>query len=134
VVPEGAERVTIDTDYSNRRGYDSTFLPELKVRLPGLPAGAKAAPLREGTAGGEEGLLDYEHFSVKINPRRRMAFFTATNIDGLTYLPIDRRTGEPKEEGAEGGETWFDDDRMDPQYTVVQDFYSANSTYFDRGH
>jgi endonuclease G len=61
-----------------------------------------------------------------------MAFVSAANIDAKRYITVDRDTGEPKV-GAEG-ESWYDDDRMDPKNTIGQDFYGAWSTYFDRGH
>lgn len=126
---EAPERLSIEKPYDNRRGYDAAFLPGVKLPLPKLPKGRKAAPLDDGGDGGE---LKYEHFSVVMNPDRRMAFFTATNVDGATYINIDRSTGLPSD--AEGGDAWFDDDRMDAKYYLGQSFYGANSTYFDRGH
>ena len=61
------------------------------------------------------------------------ALLTATNIDGATYVAIDRKTGEPAATQPEG-ETWYKDSRMSDSYFVVQDFYSAWSHLFDRGH
>jgi endonuclease G len=57
--------------------------------------------------------------------------FTATNIDGERYLTVDRTTGQVNE--AEG-EVWFKDPRISASFFLDQTFYSAWSTYFDRGH
>jgi len=66
-----------------------------------------------------------------MNKSKRIAIFTATNIDGPTYLNVDRDTGLVRE--AEG-ETWFKDPRISASFFLDQTFYSAWSTYFDRGH
>lgn len=129
-VPAAPERVRIDRDYANRRGYDAAFLPSLSVPLAGIvaPVQAQVAPLLDGST-----VLAYQHFSVVMNAARRLAVVTATNIDGSTYIPIDRDTGQPTRTDAEA-DSWFEDTRIDPVLTVTQAFYSANSTYFDRGH
>ncbi|QRM32464.1 DNA/RNA non-specific endonuclease [Microvirga sp. VF16] len=131
----GPEKVVLDRNYPNRRGYDPGFLPGYKFPLSSIvaPVQGSIAPLKPDEPNHEAGELKYQHFSVIMNADRRFAFLTATNIDGSTYIDIDRETGLPSEIGAEG-ETWYDDPRMDPSYYVGQSFYSANSTYFDRGH
>ncbi|MGJ7495169.1 DNA/RNA non-specific endonuclease [Variovorax sp. RT4R15] len=128
-----AEAVRVDTDYANRSGYDPTFIPGTAIPLPDLKGETanSLAPLRAGEADAAEGELKYEHFSVKMNRFKQMAIFTATNIDGETYLAVDRKTGEVSR--AEG-ETWFRDPRISESFFLNQDFYSAWSSYFDRGH
>ncbi|OWT71454.1 MULTISPECIES: DNA/RNA non-specific endonuclease [unclassified Achromobacter] len=64
---------------------------------------------------------------------RRLALFTATNIDGATWLAIDRKTGQPAAEQPEG-DVWYNDSRINTTYTVGQAFYSGWSHLFDRGH
>ena len=127
--PGGPERVRIDPDYRNRTGYDETFLPGQVVPLPVPGDLGVVAPLL--IPGRRAGVLDYEHFSVSLHGGRRVALYTATNIDGASYVRIDRQTGLA---AAEAGETWSDDPRVLARYTTGQAFYSANSTYFDRGH
>ncbi len=132
--PGGPERVQIDPDYGNRRGYDEAFLPGqvVPLPLPGDPIPGNpgvVAPLL--VPGRRAGVLDYEHFSLSLHRERRIALYTATNIDGASYIKIDRQTGLA---AAEAGETWSDDPRVLARYTTGQAFYSANSTYFDRGH
>ncbi|WP_052402072.1 DNA/RNA non-specific endonuclease [Muricoccus aerilatus] len=130
----GAERVSIDPDFANRSGFASGFLPGLKIGLEAMltPLQDAITPLNAATEERIPGLLDYEHFSLAMHRGRRLAILTATNIDGASYIEIDRRTGQPAQ--AEAGDRWFDDARVDPAGTVRQDFYSANSAYFDRGH
>jgi len=128
-----AEAIQIDRDYANRGGYDPKFIPGVTVPLPVAGAGlaGQVAPLRAGEADAAAGELKYEHFSVKMNKGKRMAMFTATNIDGESYLTVDRKTGQVT---AAEGETWFKDDRISASFFIDQNFYSAWSVYFDRGH
>jgi endonuclease G, mitochondrial len=128
-----SEAIRVDTDYTNRPGYSTTFIPGVEIPLPEL-TGETAnalAPLRAGEPNATKGELKYQHFSVKLNRFKQIAIFTATNIDGETYLAVDRGTGEVR---AAEGETWFRDPRVSESFFLNQDFYSAWSTYFDRGH
>jgi endonuclease G len=130
-----AEAVRIDTRYHLRRGYiDEGFIPGHTVPLPELDAqlAEQLQPLRAGERNAAQGELKYQHFSVKINRDRRMAIFTATNIDGDTYKTVDRDTGRVVSEAE--GETWYKDPRVSESSYLGQDFYSAWSAYFDRGH
>jgi endonuclease G, mitochondrial len=128
------EKLQVDTDYSNRAGYEAGFIPGVQLPLP-TPKGKLAkqiAPLRASEPNAEAGELKYEHFSVKLNKGKRMAIFTATNIDGETYLEVDRKTGRVRESAE--AESWFLDSRVSASFFLDQSFYSEWSTYFDRGH
>jgi endonuclease G len=129
----GAESVRLDQDYSNRKGYVPDFIAGFQVPLPepSDKLSKQVAPLRPQEESAASGELKYEHFSLKLNKVRRIAIFTATNIDGATYLTVDRDTGKVKD--AEG-DTWFKDPRVSASFYLDQSFYSAWSTYFDRGH
>jgi endonuclease G len=133
VLARGAEAVQVDQDYANRNGYDSSFIPGLELPLPDASRALarQIAPLRAEEPDAAAGELKYEHFSLKLNKSKRIAVFTATNIDGETYLEIDRKTGQPN---ASEGEVWFKDPRVSASFVLDQTFYSAWSTYFDRGH
>ncbi|MCP3380004.1 DNA/RNA non-specific endonuclease [Bradyrhizobium sp. CCGUVB4N] len=129
-----AEKISIDQDYSNRDGYSPQFVRGVTFPLP-TPVGKlsrQIAPLRAGEANAEAGELKYEHFSIKMNKVKKMALFTATNIDGNHFLNVDRNTGEVTD-GAEG-ETWFSDPRISASFFIDQTFYSGWSNLFDRGH
>jgi len=130
-----AEALRLDRDYSNRAGYDWRFIPGLDLPLPQPnPALARqVAPLQQGEPNPATGELKYEHFSIKMNKSKRIAVFTATNIDGGTYLEVDRGTGLVSASASEG-ETWFKDPRIGANFFLDQSFYSDWSDYFDRGH
>ena len=66
------------------------------------------------------------------NRGKRIAIFTATNIDGRTYLTVDRATGKVTNESE--GEKWFNDPRVPASAFLDQSFYGDWSRYFDRGH
>jgi endonuclease G len=129
-----AEALQIDTDYGNRKGYDARFIPGVTIPLPAPNErlSRQVAPLRAGEPHADAGELKYEHFSLKPHKSKRMAMFTATNIDGNTYLRIDRDTGEVAD-GAEG-DKWFKDPRVSNSFYLDQAFYGEWSNYFDRGH
>src|SRR3954463_4975582 len=78
----GGPGIEIDPDYATRTGYDASFLDAV-VPLPALTEqlAAQAAVNAQAT---EEPryLLPYHHFTVVLNKDRRLAFFTAVNIDG----------------------------------------------------
>ncbi len=134
VLKRAAEKLQIDADYANRSGYRADFIPGLDIPLPepNLKLANQIATLRGNMPDASEGELKYEHFSIKMNKAKRVAMFTATNIDGPTYLRVARETGLVSA-GAEG-ETWFTDPRISESFVIGQDFYSAWSLYFDRGH
>jgi endonuclease G len=132
-----AEAKRIDRDYSNRNGFDPKFVPGLEIDLAAIvdPVKKKIATLLDPAKGRAPGELIYENFSVVMHKAHRIAILTATNIDGKTYIAIDRKTGEPAEEqpGAEG-DAWYKDTRINEPLTLTNDFYSGWSHIFDRGH
>jgi endonuclease G len=133
-VRTAAEAKRLDRDYTSRKGFDESFIPGLKVPLPTITPSLRAdlAPLRATEPNANDGLLKYQNFSVKLSRSKRLAIFTATNIKGDEYLAVDRKTGRVVE-GSEG-ETWYKDPRTSETFYLGQDFYSAWSHYFDRGH
>lgn len=146
VVPSGAlahtprlraEAKRIDRDYTNRNGFDPKFVPGIKLGLGKLvkPSKAKVAALLSQGEDDSPGELAYENFSVVMDKTHRIALVTATNIDGGTYISIDRKTGraatdQPRPEG----DSWYKDTRIDEALTLTNDFYGQWSEYFDRGH
>lgn len=125
--PEGKR---LDRDYSNRNGFDNKFVSGVPVNLAKLvkPLTDRIAPLADGTALGE---LKYQNFSVIMDNQRDLALVTATNLDGDSYMRVDRKTGKVVD--AEG-ETWYKDRRISDEYYLGQTFYSGWSHKFDRGH
>ncbi len=130
------EAIKIDQNYANRPGYDPDFLSGNPVSLPSLNDAqrAEAARLLQAPTGADPYELPYQHFSIVMNAARRMAFFTAANIDGSTWIDIKRDEGESRE--AEATEKWFNDPRIPPDAQCQQDLYDAQEPkrVFDRGH
>jgi endonuclease G len=129
-----SEAVKVDLNYSTRHGYDPSFIDHVELPLPIVAHPDRAgivSPLHPNQPDFERGELKYQHFSVVVNGTKRMAMFTATNIDGETYLEVDRKTGQVT---ASEGDKWFLDPRIDAATYLGQDFYGNWSDYFDRGH
>jgi endonuclease G len=78
--------------------------------------------------------IKYHHFSIIMNAKRLMAFFTAVNIDGSKWILVDRSTGEPSVE-SEAAEVWYEDPRINSTDQCHQDLYDhQRPRTFDRGH
>jgi endonuclease G len=118
------EAVSIDPDYGNREGYDPNFLGagSKKVPLPELPSAMKGkAAINQKATGTNKYVLPYHHYSVVMNAERRLAFFTAVNIDGTIFYNIKR---EP--------DKWLFDPRLNKNQQLGNDVYKNNP--LDRGH
>ena len=105
--------------YRNVKGYDSAFLGVgHEVPLPEL-----GEVLQEDAAQTEDGetVLDYTHFSIAMSKSRKLAFYTAVNIDGSQLVDIRR-----------GNDRWYFDPRIKEEYQIGPEFYKYND--IDRGH
>jgi endonuclease G, mitochondrial len=135
-----------DADYSNRPGYDQGFLGGARIPLPSLKTRAMRADRarnKEATPGRDEFELTYQHFSVVMNGRRKLAFFTATNIDGESAKNFNRQTGEitdarapiPNDEtgGPEASERWFPERRIEDDEQTPSGFYERQTTFDSSG-
>jgi endonuclease G, mitochondrial len=114
-------RAVVDPDYSNRRGFDESFLG-LVVPLPELDSGTRRLDPGGGGPGGEGPPLAYEHFSVVMSPERKLARFVAVNIDGARTVDVG-----PREE-----DNWIFDTRIPADAQMGDWLYDDND--FDRGH
>jgi len=98
------------------RGYDPDFL-EAHVPMP--------RPRLSGCEGPESGggsrRLDYTHFSVTMNLKRRLAWVAAVNIDGAQLRRIRR-----------GRDHWRIDERIPADAQMDNTVYRHNE--LDRGH
>lgn len=135
---------TPDPQYSNRRGYNRKFLGPV-VEMPKLNGDQRtiAAKNLKAKQGDDPFEVKYQHFSVVTNGARRLAFFTAGNVDGASVVNINRTTGKvtrvesfDDSEGFEASERWFDDARIDPAQITSQKLYSSDDFrgFFQRGH
>jgi endonuclease G len=105
--------VPIDADYGNRGGFDPKFLGGVTVGLPRADGSKlKAADLLPA--------LSYQHFSVRLHRRRKLAAFTAVNISGAERY---QRTGRAED-------SW----EVDPRAAGFQTTQPAYRAPFHRGH
>ena len=99
-------------------GYEADFLGP-KVSLPTLSPLilADVAPRTDGRGH----VLEYVHFSVVMSKSRRLAYYTAVNIDGRKIKTIKR-----------DDDVWYFDPRLAREHQAGHDLYERND--LDRGH
>lgn len=74
-------------------------------------------------------ILNYRHFSIAMNRKRKMPYFTAVNMDAVKYNKLKSEIPSRKEMGSDN---WKIDPRMDKAAQLPKIFYSKND--FDLGH
>ncbi len=100
-------------------GYNECFLGEgMKVPLPSVIGDAKEKVLTIPGTG--EKVRHYTHFSIVMNKERKLAFFTASNLDGPS-LRDDIKRGK-----------WEIDEVIGAENQLGNSVYSGNS--LDKGH
>lgn len=138
-MPKASPTAAESDNLSDRRGYLPDFIPGFHVPLPQLGPGLRdsAAPLLEPIPGANPFELKYHHFSVVMNKRRRLAFFTACMIDGTTAKSIGRSSRNISDlqatdrglaeavAGLDGAEadSWSTDDRIDRSHYSGDEIY-----------
>ncbi len=118
------EAVSIDPDYSTRKGYNPGFLGAGKRRVP-LPelseALKKKAARNQQARGRDKFVLPYHHYSVVMNKKRKLAFYAAVNIDGRKRMPVKRDR-----------DRWYFDPRINRSEQAGAEIYKRNP--LDKGH
>jgi endonuclease G, mitochondrial len=125
-------------DMDSREGYREDFL-ELAdgevVPLPQLTSAGKASAARLDDGSFE---LKYHKFSIVIHKRRRLALFTAANVD---WRPQTRSINGDKPsrkelDGFTGNERedWVIDGRIPLDNQLPDYFYTKDQGAFDKGH
>jgi endonuclease G, mitochondrial len=124
-----------DEALEKRHGYDDGFLGDgLLVPVPRLLDESLAARLSDGGT-----LLRYEHFSLSMHKIRRLALFTASNVDADPA----RKRPEPGHDYSRKGltglgkndqEKWFIDPRIAPSEQLPDRFFTKDHGAFDKGH
>jgi endonuclease G, mitochondrial len=116
--------VSIDPDYADRRGYDPSFLGTgaLSVPLPTMPDELLARAVRMiGDTRPDAHVLPYHHYCVVLDGERRLARFTAVNVDGARLHDLHRET-----------DRWAFDPRIPRDRQTGEEVYAHND--LDRGH
>ncbi|WP_353981262.1 DNA/RNA non-specific endonuclease [Salinicola endophyticus] len=106
-------------DLSDRQGFAQDFLDDFTVALP-TPVGERAEDVTP-VPGRDDGRLDYTHFSLVMSRSRRLAIFTALNLDGRRLVSVPRENDD-----------WRFDPRIDPALQAGEELYARNP--LDRGH
>jgi endonuclease G, mitochondrial len=128
------EAVHIDqSTLGSRSGYKPNFIGSGKfsVPLPKIPTSlqSRVARLKSSPSKFE---LKYFNYSVVMNKARKLAFFSAVNIDGGAQQDVGKREGD----------AWLRDPRIDEDFQIGNEFYGKQKTFeadrsanpFDRGH
>lgn len=122
------EKVEIDPDWSARAGYASSFLEGgVDVPLPEIKPSLKkdvvlvAAEYRDP---GDAAVLKYHRHSLKMSSSRRLAFYSAANVDGASETRPDL--------GKRKGDKWYFDPRVPRACQIGEEAYAGNA--LDRGH
>ncbi|MBD0372332.1 MAG: DNA/RNA non-specific endonuclease [Pyrinomonadaceae bacterium] len=123
----------IDTDYDSRTGFDVNFLG-IKTPLPTVTNKTLITPMKEGGT-----IIPYEHFSLVLHKKRKLAIFTASNVDES----VKAKKPEPDKDysrkaltglGKNDIEKWVIDPRVDEEFQIPDAFYTKDNGAFDKGH
>ncbi len=119
--------------YDNREGYKADFLGPT-VALPTVADTNILSKLDNG-----DHIIPYQHFSLAVHKKRRIALFTACNVDGLPEF----RKPDPSKSytrkalsglGENDREMWFTDPRIPALHQLPDRFFNKDRTAFDKGH
>lgn len=130
---ESLKEPIIDRDYAPRKGFDEKFLG-ISTPLPTIKDAKLIAPMLDGRK-----VIPYEHFSLVLHKTRRLAIYTASNVDGsfaATRPEPNRKYTRRDLTGLDDRdqEKWVLDPRVDAAYQVPDSFYSNDKGAFDKGH
>lgn len=125
-------------DIEERPGFDSDFLAAgapVPMPVPTASGEKKLAPLLDGS--GAE--LKYSHFSVWMHKDRRLALFTAANVDWTARKKVvdGQSTSRASLAGWPGenfSELWAAEDRIAAEHQLPDQFYTDDRGSFDKGH
>ncbi|MCA6115189.1 DNA/RNA non-specific endonuclease [Bradyrhizobium sp. WSM 1738] len=130
-----------DTSYDGRTGYSASFLNEniageIPLQIP-LPGAADPTVLAKSDVG--ENILKYEHFSIAMHEKRRIALFTASNVVATPELKKPEPGKDYTRRGLSGlgpndQEKWFPDPRINARFQLPDVFYNKDRQAFDKGH
>ncbi len=135
---EGLKEPFIAGRLNQRKGYQPGFLKldnDAEVPLPTLTAAGKrmAAKLDDGTVE-----LKYHKFSLVMHKKRRLALFTAANVDWRkdSRLIDGRKPSRRELTGLEDGdiEKWVTDPRIPEDHQLPDVFFTKDNTNWDKGH
>lgn len=123
----------IDTGYSKRKGYVEDFLG-MAVPLPRVTKTSLVSKMDD-----DEFVIPYQHFSVVMNKKRRLALFTASNVDGRKRSKQPEAGRDYTRKGLTGLgpndiEKWVTDPRIPEEHQLPDTFFTKDRQAFDKGH
>jgi endonuclease G len=124
-----------DGSYAGRSGYDEMFLKgATSIPMPDPEDPGVVARAKDGNTE-----LKYQHFSIVMHAKRRLALFTASNVTAETALKKPESGRDYTRKGLSGlgkndQELWFVDPRLDDSYQLSDFFYTRDDGAFDKGH
>ncbi len=116
--------VPFNADYADRHGFDASFLGDghLRVLLPRLgDANHSAAAKLLKPAADNDCVLHYHNYSVVVHAARRLALYSAANVDFSGRHDMSRPPDQ-----------WRVDPRIKAEAQLTNFYYRNNR--FDRGH
>jgi endonuclease G, mitochondrial len=133
---EGMRAPIVAGNLANRTGYQDVFLGKgATVPLPALTAKGKQAVVK--LKGGSPN-IKYHKFSVVMHQTRRLALFTASNVDwrASERLIKGKKPTRKQLTGLKDGdiELWVTDDRLDAEDQLPDAFFTKDGGAFDKGH
>jgi endonuclease G len=123
----------VDKNYDTRKGFQKKFLG-LSTPLPTVINKNLVAKMKDGGS-----VIPYEHFSVVMHKDRRLAIFSASNVDGRAKSRVPEKNRDYSRKGLTGLEKgeieqWVSDSRLDDAFVLPDKFYSKDKGAFDKGH
>src|ERR1700754_2338958 len=117
-------------DLSTRTGYDPQFLG-VPVAAPRVRDELRVARLQDGSF-----VLNYEHFSIVMERRRRLALLTVSNVDASPGAKEPEPGRDYTREGlaGHGGDRWLPEPRIAPLEQLPDRFFNRDRGAFDKGH
>lgn len=118
----GEEAARSNSYYQGYKGYDPNFLATV-VPLPILTNEQRRNAAKNSDVADGDGptVLPYTHFSVVMNRRRQLAYYTVVNIDGSQSTDLSRKR-----------DRWYFDPRIAESEQIGEALYRRNA--LDRGH
>lgn len=116
-----------DEDYNRRIGYRADFLENFRIPLPSVSKD-KEKELYKSFEEDKPYIAKYIHYSLTINKKRRMAMWTASNVD---YNPKLRDAREREDFGSGA---WRLDPRIPAKYQIQASEFYDPATLIDKGH
>ena len=132
-VAEALRMPFIDRNYGRRRGYNPDFLG-IELPLPTVTNRRRVAKMEDG---GHE--IPYQHFSVVMHKKRRLALFTASNVDARRHRRRPEDGRDYTRDGLGGlrdgdSEKWSTDPRISDHHQLPDVFFTRDRQSFDKGH